>query len=371
MSTLNQQPSSPSGGSRPTSSKRRRSSSLSSSSSSDVVIILDDHEHTETEEPSKPAPPRQSDPTATTSKGSDVGNNQDDDESKIVEELRRARDELQRHRNLGGADATSGGAVDIAANSEKEIEYIPGLVNRVMAGSNRKGGFKRSVIVTELLVDLVLGFVEPYVMQVSQERTNASNTKKKHGYNNDDGYLCTTPDADSTMYRDRAISWAVARIKDLLRPVDVDLGPDIRIPELDALLSALGRYDGLTHERKVQQRLREVLVRMKPMLSDAKVTKRTDAADTSENDGVPRETATNDGDGEEPTPSPTSIAECWSVSPEKWMEKVVKSRSNETEHSNGAEVTESMNDAMESFPYLRQMKDFLKKRDKKGALNVV
>ena len=366
MSTPNQQSSPRSSGSRPTSTsrKRRRSSSLSSSSSSDVVIILDDHERTETKEPSNSDPPRQSDPTATSSKGSDGGNNQDDDESKIVEELRRARDELQRHRNLGVA-------VDIAANSEKEIDYIPGLVNRVMAGSNRRGGLKRSVIVTELLVDLVLGFVEPYVMQVSQERTNASNTKKKHGYNNDDGYLCTTPDADSTMYRDRAISWAVARIKDLLRPVDVDLGPDIRIPELDALLSALGRYDGLTHERKVQQRLREVLVRMKPMLSDAKVTKRTDAADTSENDGVPRETATNDGDGEEPTPSPTSIAECWSVSPEKWMEKVVKSRSNETEHSNDAEVTESMNDAMESFPYLRQMKDFLKKRDKKGALNVV
>lgn len=356
MSTLNhQQPSPQSGGS--TSRKRRRSSSLSSfSSSSDVVIILDNTEtETETGEPSKPAPPQQSKSTVSSDKS------QGDDESKILDELRRARDVLQMHRNQGTADATSSGGTTHAATNEKEIEYIPALVNRVIAESNRKGGVKRSVIVTELLVELVLGFVEPYVMQMSKERnTSGSNDNKKQGYNNDNRFLSMTSGADSSDYRDRAISWAVHRIKDLLRPVDMELGTDIL--ELDALLSALGRYDGLAHERNVQEHLREALLRMKPtctsMHSAAKGPERLNAADGLESNGALCETAKGDeGNGVEPTPSPTSVAECWSVSPEKWMEKVTKSTG--TEDSN-AEETESMDEAMESFPYLRQMKDFLK-----------
>ena len=166
MSTLNHQSSPQSGGS--TSRKRRRSSSLSSSSSSssDVVIILDNTEtETETGEPSKPAPPQQSKSTPVSSDKS-----QGDDESKILDELRQARDVLQMHRNQGAADATSSGGTTHATTNEKEIEYIPGLVNRVMTESNREGGLKRSVVVTELLVELVLGFVEPFVMQMSKER---------------------------------------------------------------------------------------------------------------------------------------------------------------------------------------------------------
>lgn len=357
MFTPNQQPSPPSGGA--SSRKRRRSSSLSSSSSSDVVIILDDHDIAETE-PSKPAPPQQSKPTVTSGKSGDASNNQGDDESNILEELRRARDVLQRHRNQGTADATSGGTTHVTTN-EKEIEYIPGLVNRVMAESNREGGMKRSVVVTELLVELVLGFVEPYVMQLSQERITGGRNNKKQGYNNnDDRFLSMTSDADSTEYRDRAIAWAVHRIKDLLRPVDVELGTDI--PELDALLSALGRYDGLAHERNIQQQLREVLLGMTPtsMHSDAKESEGLGAVDVSKNNGALYKTAKDSGgDGGGPTPSPTSVAECWSVSPEKWMDKVTKSTV--AEDSN-AEETESMDEAMESFPYLRQMKDFLMKR---------
>ena len=356
MSTLNHHQSSPqSGGS--TSRKRRRSSSLSSSSSSsDVVIILDNTEtETETGEPSKPAPPQQSKSTVSSDKS------QGDDESKILDELRRARDILQMHRNQGTDDATSSGGTTHATTNEKEIEYIPGLVNRVMAESNRKGGLKRSVIVTELLVELVLGFVEPYVMQVSKERnTSGSNDNKKQGYNNDNRFLSITSGADSSdYYRDRAISWAVHRIKDLLRPVDMELGTDI--PELDALLSALGRYDGLAHERNVQEHLREALLRMKPtsMHPGAKGQERLDAVDSSEINGTLCETAKDSGgDGGGQTPSLMSVVECWSVSPEEWMEKVTKSIG--TENSN-AEETESMDEAMESFPYLRQMKDFLKR----------
>ena len=357
MSTLNQQPSPQSGVS--ASRKRRRSSSLSSSSSSDVVIILDTETETETGEPSKPAPPQESKPTVSSDRSGDVSNSQGDDESNILEELRRARDVLQRHRNQGTADATSGGTT-FATTNEKEIEYIPGLVNRVMAESNRKGGSKRSVFVTELLVELVLGFVEPYVMQISQERINGGRNNKKQGYNNENRFRSTTSDADSTQYRDRAIRWAVQRIKDLLRPVDVELGTDI--PELDALLSALGRYDGLAHERNVQEHLREALLRMKPtgIHSDAKGSEGLDAADASEINGAPNETAKDSGgDGGGPTPSPTSVVECWSVSPEKWVEKVTKSAV--TGNSN-AEEMESIDEAMESFPYLRQMKDFLMKR---------
>jgi len=347
MSTPNQQQSPQSGRSR----KRRRSSSLSSSSSSDVVIILD-HDGVEPE-PSKP--PQRSDPTAKRSEG----DNQQDNESQVLEELRQARDVLRRHR--GTADATSG-AVHARRTNEKEVEYIPGLVNRVLCvESNREGGLKRSVAMTELLVDLVLGFVEPHVMQVSKERINASNeTKSSNMYNDDGRFLSsTTSDVISTEYRDRAIGWAIERIKDLLRPVDVGSGTDI--PELDALLSASGRYDGLVHERNVQERLREVLGRMKPMLSAAKGGEGSDLADLIEKcRSTNSETAKKNGEGpknEEPTPSPTSVAKCWSVSPEQWMEKVT----NTTTEDNNTDETDSMNEAMESFPYLRQMKDFLKK----------
>ena len=341
MSTANQQPTPKSGGS--TCRKRRRSSSLSSSSSSDVVIVLDDNA-TETEPPTS-APPQPM--VICCSEG--IGDKQND-ESKMLEELRQARDALQRHRNGGTVDAASDGVVRTGDN-EKEIEYIPGLVNRVLSESNRKGGHKRTVATTGLLVELVLGFVEPYVLQVSEERMDAGKTKTP-GYN-DDSFLSTSVAAEPNEYRDRAIHWATERIKDLLRPVDMESGADIS--ELDALLSALGRYGGLKHEINVQERLREVLGRMNPMLLVAKVS---DSTDILESKCAPGETAKN-GDGEESTPSSTAVAERWSVSPEEWIERVAR---NIGAGDNNAEETDSMKDAMKSFPYLRQMKDFLERK---------
>ena len=351
MSTVNRQQSPQSGCSR----KRRRSSSLSSSSSSsssDVVIILD-HDADAPEPPGKlepPPPPERSEPTVKRGEGGGV---QQDDESQVLEELRQARNVLQRHR--GTADATSAsGVVPTRTNNEKEVEYIPGLVNRVLSESNREGGLKRSVAMTELLVELVLGFVGPYVMQIWKERMNNTSNKAK---SSNMTRSSTTSDAHSTEYRDRAISWAIERIKDLLRPVDGGLGTDI--PELDALLSASGRYDGLVHERNVQEHLREVLGRMKPMILAAKGDKGSDLVDLLEKSTNGKATKKNGEDDEaEPTPSPTSAAMCWSVSPEQWMEKVMN---NTGIGDNSVDETDSMIEAMESFPYLRTMKNFLKR----------
>ena len=360
MSTVNQQQSPQSGCSR----KRRRSSSLSSSSSSsssDVVIILD-HDAEETEPPGKlkpPPPPERSEPTVKRGEGGDV---QQDDEAQVLEELRQARDVLQRHRGTADDAASASGVVPARTNNEKEMEYIPGLVNRVLSESNREGGLKRSVAMTELLVELVLGFVEPYVMQIWKERMNNTSIKAKSSnmYSDDDKFLSrssTTSDAHSTEYRDRAISWAIERIKDLLRPVEVGSGTDI--PELDALLSASGRYDGLVHERNVQEHLREVLGKMRPMILAAKGGKGSDLVDLLEK-RTNNKTAKKNGEDDEaePTPSPTSAAMCWSVSPEQWMEKVMN---NTGIGDNSVDETDSMIEAMESFPYLRTMKNFLKR----------
>ena len=361
MSTVDLQQSPQSGCSR----KRRRSSSLSSSSSSsssDVVIILDhDAEATTSTEPlsnlKPPPPPERSEPTVKRGEGGGV---QQDDGSQVLEELRQARDVLQRHRGTADAASASGVVPARTNNNEKEMEWIPGLVNRVLSESNREGGLKRSVAMTELLVELVLGFVEPYVMQIWKERMNNTSNKAKSSNMNDGRFLSrssTTFDAHSTEYRDRAISWAIERIKDLLRPVDGESGTDI--PELDALLSASGRYDGLVHERNVQEHLREVLGKMRPMILAAKGDKGSDLVDLL-NKSTNSKMAKNNGEDDEvePTPSPTSAAMCWSVSPEQWMEKVMK---NTGIGGNSVGETDSMIEAMESFPYLRTMKDFLKR----------
>ena len=348
--------------------KRRRSSSLSSSSSSlslsssssDVVIILD-HDAEATTEPlgnlKPPPPPERREPTVKRGEGGGV---QQDDGSQVLEELRQARDVLQRHRGTADAASASGVVPARTNNNEKEMECIPGLVNRVLSESNREGGLKRSVAMTELLVELVLGFVEPYVMQIWKERMNNTSNKAKSSNMNDGRYLSrssTTFDAHSTEYQDRAISWAIERIKDLLRPVDGGSGTDI--PELDALLSASGRYDGLVHERNVQEHLREVLGKMRPMILAAKGDKGSDLVDLLKKSTNSKMAKKNGEDDEvEPTPSPTSAAMCWSVSPEQWMEKVMK---NTGIGDNSVGETDSMIEAMESFPYLRTMKDFLKR----------
>jgi len=364
MSTVDLQQPPQSGCSR----KRRRSSSLSSSSSSlslsssssDVVIILD-HDAEATTEPlgnlKPPPPPERSEPTVKRGEGGGV---QQDDGSQVLEELRQARDVLQRHRGTADAASASGVVPARTNNNEKEMECIPGLVNRVLSESNREGGLKRSVAMTELLVELVLGFVEPYVMQIWKERMNNTSNKAKSSNMNDGRYLSrssTTFDAHSTEYQDRAISWAIERIKDLLRPVDGGSGTDI--PELDALLSASGRYDGLVHERNVQEHLREVLGKMRPMILAAKGDKGSDLVDLLKKSTNSKMAKKNGEDDEvEPTPSPTSAAMCWSVSPEQWMEKVMK---NTGIGDNSVGETDSMIEAMESFPYLRTMKDFLKR----------
>ena len=364
MSTVDLQQPPQSGCSR----KRRRSSSLSSSSSSlslsssssDVVIILD-HDAEATTEPlgnlKPPPPPERSEPTVKRGEGGGV---QQDDGSQVLEELRQARDVLQRHRGTADAASASGVVPARTNNNEKEMECIPGLVNRVLSESNREGGLKRSVAMTELLVELVLGFVEPYVMQIWKERMNNTSNKAKSSNMNDGRYLSrssTTFDAHSTEYQDRAISWAIERIKDLLRPVDGGSGTDI--PELDALLSASGRYDGLVHERNVQEHLREVLGKMRPMILAAKGDKGSDLVDLLKKSTNSKMEKKNGEDDEvEPTPSPTSAAMCWSVSPEQWMEKVMK---NTGIGDNSVGETDSMIEAMESFPYLRTMKDFLKR----------
>ena len=360
MSTVDLQQPPQSGCSR----KRRRSSSLSSSSSSSDVVIILDHDAEANTEPlgnlKPPPPPERSEPTVKRGEGGGV---QQDDGSQVLEELRQARDVLQRHRGTADAASASGVVPARTNNNEKEMEYIPGLVNRVLSESNREGGLKRSVAMTELLVELVLGFVEPYVMQIWKERmNNTSNKAKSSNMHSNDGRLLsrssTTFDAHSTEYRDRAISWAIERIKDLLRPVDGGSGTDI--PELDALLSASGRYDGLVHERKVQEHLREVLGKMRPMILAAKGDKGSDLVDLLKKRSTNSKMAKKNGEDNEvePTPSPTSAAMCWSVSPEHWMEEVMK---NTGIGDNGVGETDSMIKAMESFPYLRTMKDFLKR----------
>jgi len=320
-----------------------------------------DHDAEATTEPlgnlKPPPPPERSEPTVKRGEGGGV---QQDDGSQVLEELRQARDVLQRHRGTADAASASGVVPARTNNNEKEMECIPGLVNRVLSESNREGGLKRSVAMTELLVELVLGFVEPYVMQIWKERMNNTSNKAKSSNMNDGRYLSrssTTFDAHSTEYQDRAISWAIERIKDLLRPVDGGSGTDI--PELDALLSASGRYDGLVHERNVQEHLREVLGKMRPMILAAKGDKGSDLVDLLKKSTNSKMAKKNGEDDEvEPTPSPTSAAMCWSVSPEQWMEKVMK---NTGIGDNSVGETDSMIEAMESFPYLRTMKDFLKR----------
>lgn len=259
------------------------------------------------------------------------------EEEQILEELRQALKVLRRNR---GQSASTIAAAGLPSNNDMEIDFIPGLVNRILLESRM-----RTVAATEILVTLILDFVEPYVLQISGERSILS--EQMHSIGGGKNGTRNTNDYEyATLYRDRAIAWAVNCIKDLLRPLDTSAD----IPALDALLSASGPYDGLAHERTVQERLVQTLEDMHPKL----------AAAAAEGEAGPDEPAltkivellekrrhvSNDKCNDSPSIS-------WSKSPEEWLKQI------QTVGGDTEKRKKDSNEAILSFPYLAQMRDFM------------
>eukprot|EP00562_Extubocellulus_spinifer_P003286 CAMPEP_0178479838 /NCGR_PEP_ID=MMETSP0696-20121128/5386_1 /TAXON_ID=265572 /ORGANISM="Extubocellulus spinifer, Strain CCMP396" /LENGTH=344 /DNA_ID=CAMNT_0020107259 /DNA_START=31 /DNA_END=1065 /DNA_ORIENTATION=+ len=269
------------------------------------------------------------------------------DEEQTLMELRKALEVLQRCRENSSSSttdtATAAGSAPLNSNihvNDKEAEYIPGMVNRILTESRNGRGCKRTVAMTDMLVTLVLDFVEPYVLQVVRERDKAPARHSVGG----DGRNGDTTKGYAAQYRDRSITWAVHCIRDLLRPIDTKGN----IPELDALLSASGSFDGLAHERNVQQRLVESLEGMQPKLTSAAAAAAAEDPNGADLTDIlalleKRRAVSGDGVGRN---IPSTI-----VSPEEWLKEI--------QMAGDAGMRKEADDTTESFPFLGQMRDFM------------
>jgi hypothetical protein len=118
------------------------------------------------------------------------------------------------------------------------------------------------------------------------------------------------------------------------------------IPELDALLSASGSYNGLSHERNVQERLVESLEGMQSKLtSAAAAAEDPNGADLTDILALleKRRPVSGCGVGRN---IPSAI-----VSPEEWLKEI--------QTAGDAEMRKDSDNTTESFPFLGQMRDFM------------
>eukprot|EP00957_Ditylum_brightwellii_P093647 7131373-Ditylum_brightwellii.AAC.1 len=178
-------------------------------------------------------------------------------------------------------------------------------------------------------------------------------------------------------YRDRAVKWAVERLKDLLRP-----SFETDIPELDALLSATGSHDGLEHEMRVQR----LLLSSIGMMQNAQCRNGGVVGEGNRDEGheeiqrllIERQSRLEDamlecsGRGlQKANTSPlvqnnTTTQEIWSMFPEEWVATLQSDIGGQHEDF---QTDVLHDDAITAFPFLGQMKDFLERHDKDDSIN--
>jgi len=133
--------------------------------------------------------------------------------------------------------------------SRSKIDFIPGLVNRIILESTGEQKlYMRTHSMTQLLLSLILKFAKPFLdTQALQSKISQSNSKLILKVNNCKDVIKDKNYIEPNAYKKRAVIWAVDSIQDLLNP-----NIETRIPALDALLAATGEYDSLLHETVLQ-----------------------------------------------------------------------------------------------------------------------
>lgn len=251
-------------------------------------------------------------------------------------------------------------------------------MNRILVESSHGEGCRRTTQINETLLSLVLDFVEPYLADKLTERYY-DRPGKNEGV---DGNKSTESNIPSIRYRDRAVTWAIERINDLMRPIG-----ETDIPELDALLSATGPHVGLAHEKCMHKMLVSSLSKKEStcfdhyfqddftckselgklsMLLDSRrrnlaTKQKNDVAKTSSflNDGLGNntkgmnDTKTNLGDG----------TEQWSLNPDTWFAEL-RGHGFYNNAGSDSRPTNSHSSAIAAHPFLGQMHNFLKRHNK-------
>mmetsp|Transcript_23897 Transcript_23897/g.35686 ORF Transcript_23897/g.35686 Transcript_23897/m.35686 type:complete len:378 (+) Transcript_23897:30-1163(+) len=304
----------------------------------------------------------------------------------------------QQTQEGGGTSQPTTKQTEITTTNEKSsIDYIPGLVNSIILESSSIRGCRRTPAVTKMLVETVLNFVEPYLMETAAQGLSAQTQQQEQqqqkksddtmeGKTSDSNDAADKKIADDTKkrnrYRDRAVKWAVERLKDLLRP-----SFETDIPELDALLSATGSHDGLEHEMRVQR----LLLSSIGMMQNAQCRNGGVVGEGNRDEGheeiqrllIERQSRLEDamlecsGRGlQKANTSPlvqnnTTTQEIWSMFPEEWVATL---QSDICGHSTGGQHEDFQpdvlhDDAITAFPFLGQMKDFLERHDKDDSIN--
>jgi len=137
--------------------------------------------------------------------------------------------------------------------SRSEIDFIPGVVNRIIVESTGEQKlYMRTHSMTKVLLSLILKFAKPFLAeQALQSNISQSNRELILKEKNDEDMIKDKKYIEFNDYKKRVVVWAVDRIQDLLSP-----NIETRIPALDALLAATGGYDSLRHETVLQDYMR-------------------------------------------------------------------------------------------------------------------
>jgi len=134
-----------------------------------------------------------------------------------------------------------------------ETDFIPGLVNRIILESTgQQKLYMRTYGMTQMLLSLILGFARPFLeRQALQSKTFHPNSKPIPKEKKGEDEIDDETNIEPNDYQKRAVLWTEDRIRDLLQP-----NIETRIPALDALLVATGRYESLSHEIGIQESMR-------------------------------------------------------------------------------------------------------------------
>ena len=195
-------------------------------------------------------------------------------------------------------------------------QNIPGLINQICLDALSNDKQMMTPTLLHALLSLILQFIEPHVNippLPSSKNTSETNQNPKQPIDNNDSSNKKSDNKQlQAQYSKRAKLWAMDRIYDLLSPPTTSFIPTSQsihndsnynksqsslpitinadIPELDAMLAAVGTRDTLKHEQIVQQMFYESIQdsqdRIRQCLEIWRLSKNKNQKDSEQNNNI-------------------------------------------------------------------------------------
>jgi hypothetical protein len=132
------------------------------------------------------------------------------------------------------------------------LEYYPASNKKVKSASGSLSksailNIEQKILMTQLLIAVIIEFVEPHFVRMSKSREGSGTMSKKSTKE-----VSSESSGSGYGFSKRAVAWATSCLSCLLQ-TSLSTDESTHIPELDALLGATGEMDGMKIEELIRR----------------------------------------------------------------------------------------------------------------------